>query len=266
MEVIGYLGPDGSYSQLAAQKLCKGALLEEYPTFYALMRALSCGKADGVILPIENSINGGVMQNIDLLQETEGVLAVAETTIKIDHRLVTKKGADRGKITAVYSHAQALGQCTKYLTANLPKARRVPIDSTSGCLKMIKTEQDAGIAGSHCVAEGFEISSECISDEPENYTQFLLVKKCNQSAVGHSKKLYFSITCRHEPGALVSLLSILCEHSLNMTKIESRPIKDKVGEYRFFIELEADYASTNARSALEKIRKKSLSFKLLGCY
>ena len=266
MEVIGYLGPDGSYSQVAAQKLCQDARLTEYPTFYALMDALKRGSADGIILPIENSINGGVMQNIDLLEETEGVLAVAETTVKIDHRLVTKKGADLSKITCVYSHVQALGQCAKYLTANLPEARRVPTDSTSGCLKMIKTERDAGIVGSHCVAEGYELSKECISDEPANYTQFLLVKKCQKPVQEHSGKIYFSVTCRHEPGALVSLLSVLSSHSLNMTKIESRPIKDKVGEYRFFIEMEADYAATNAQNALDEIKSKSLSLKLLGCY
>lgn len=266
MEVIGYLGPDGSYSQLAAQKLCKDALRREYPTFFALMSALLSGEADGVVMPIENSINGGVMQNIDLLQETQGVLAVAETSVKIDHRLVTLKGADRSGITTVYSHVQALGQCSKYLTANFPRARRVPTDSTSGCLKMVKTVRDAGIVGSHCVAEGYELSPSCISDEQENYTQFLLVKKLSAPTSAHSGKIYFSVTCRHEPGALVSLLSTLCAYSLNMTKIESRPIKNKPGEYRFFIEMEADYAATNAQNALEEIKGKSLSFKLLGCY
>ncbi|MGN0818225.1 MAG: prephenate dehydratase [Candidatus Coproplasma sp.] len=266
METIGYLGPDGSYSQLAAQKLCNGANLKEYPTFYALMEALLCGGADGIILPIENSINGGVMQNIDLLEETEGVLAVAETTVKIDHRLATLKGADKSKITSIYSHVQALGQCAKYLTANFPDARRVPTDSTSGSLKMIKTERDAGIVGSHCAADGYELSPHCISDEPANFTQFLLVKKRTLTEIGHSGKIYFSITCRHEPGALVSLLSVLCAHSLNMTKIESRPIKDKPGEYRFFIEMEADYASPDVKSALKEIKDKSQSVKLLGCY
>lgn len=266
MEVIGYLGPDGSYSQLAAQKLCNGSRFAEYPSFFALMNALTGGKVNGIVLPIENSINGGVMQNLDLLEETKGVLAVAEITVRIDHRLVTLKGADKSKISAVYSHIQALEQCSKYLTANFPEARRVPTESTSGCLKMIKTECDAGIVGSHCATEGYETSEECISDEPENFTQFLLVKKLAEPQSAHSSKIYFSVTCRHEPGALVSLLSVLSSHSLNMTKIESRPIKDKPGEYRFFIEMEADYASANAQRALNEIREGSLSFKLLGCY
>lgn len=263
---IGYLGPQGSYSQIAALAFKGDNICLPYPSFYALFKALRLGQTDSIVLPIENTLNGGVMQNLDLLQDAEAALAVEETRVKIDHRLVTLKGADKSKINRIYSHAQALGQCAKYLEEHFPNAKQIQTPSTSGCLEMIKSESDAGIIGSHCSADGFEISEECISDEQINYTQFLRVEKLSAMPERRSAKIYFSVTCKHEPGALMRLLSVFANRSLNMTKIESRPIKERVGEYRFFIELEADYASANVKRALEEIKNYTNSFKLLGCY
>lgn len=263
---IGYLGPEGSYSQVAAQKFAHSSACVPYPTFHALVCALQSDAVNSIVLPIENTLNGGVMQNIDLLQDSDGLMAVEETFVKIDHRLVTLKGADKGGITRVYSHVQALGQCARYLAENFPAASQLQVASTSGCLQMIKTERDAGIIGAHCSAEGFEVSARCISDEKTNFTQFLRVEKRKEQDCSRSQKIYFSVTCKHEPGALMKLLSVFAARLLNMTKIESRPIKSSVGEYRFFIELEADYASPNVRGALADMKQFSDSFKLLGCY
>lgn len=263
---IGYLGPYGSYSRLAAEKLGGGKIAQPYGSFYLLMRALLDGAVDHIVLPIANTLNGGVTQNIDLLQSTEGVIAVAECFIRIDHRLVTLPEADLGEITAVYSHPQALGQCAKFLAENLPQAKQIETPSTAGSIHMVKTVRDAAIVGSHCAAEGLRVSAESISDEKKNYTQFLLVQRGKMPEDKSSEKIYFSVTCRHEPGALVDLLGILREYRLNMTKIESRPIKEKVGEYRFFIEMEADYAAPKVKSALADVTARSNSFKLIGCY
>ncbi len=263
--VTGYLGPEGSYSQIAAQRLSKGEIVP-YPTFFLLVKALREGEADSIVLPVENSLNGGVMQNLDLLQETEGIVAVAETLVKIEHRLVTMKGADVSKITTIYSHPQALGQCAKYLYSHFPNAVLKQTSSTSGCIKMLKSPTDAGIVGCHCKADGLEMSKECISDEPLNFTQFLLIKKGRAEDCKKSTKIYFSITCLHRPGALVCALSVLARYNINMTKIESRPIKDKVGEYRFFIEIEADCGAENTKNAMRELKENCSSVKILGCY
>ena len=130
----GYLGPEGSYSQIAARLLAQGEYLP-YPSFYALVGALQENSVDGIVLPVENSLNGGVMQNLDLLQDAEGITAVREVNVRIDHRLVTLKGADLDGITAVYSHAQALGQCAKFLHANLPQAKLIPLSLRPPALK-----------------------------------------------------------------------------------------------------------------------------------
>jgi prephenate dehydratase len=237
-----------------------------YASFGLIMQALVKGEIDGGVFAIENTLNGGVMQNIDLLQDTEGVVAVKEYLQKIDHRLVTKKGADISKITCVYSHQQALGQCAKFLNTQLPHAKLCATPSTAACLQNIKTPFDAGIVGSQCDVGDLEKSHFCIADERENYTQFLLVKKQCIKENTTSNKIYFSFTCKHEAGALVKLLQILSKSCINMTKIESRPIKDKLGEYRFFIETEADFSSPNVQSALKKIQEKANSLKILGVY
>lgn len=261
----GYLGPEGSYSQIAARLLAQGEYLP-YPSFYALVGALQENSVDGIVLPVENSLNGGVMQNLDLLQDAEGITAVREVNVKIDHRLVTLKGADLDGITAVYSHAQALGQCAKFLHANLPQAKLIPTQSTSACLKKIKTFADAGIIGAQEVDERFALSPECISDEPLNYTQFLYVVKGSPDMSRHTQKMFLSITCAHKPGSLMAALSVFADGGMNLTKIESRPIKDRVGEYRFFIEAEADCALPHTRSALNSLGNICSSVKILGCY
>ena len=108
MEKIGYLGPEGSYSSLAAARLRPNAELKDYQSFPLVFASLVNGETDGIAVPIENSLNGGVLQNMDLLQATDGVYAAAEITIKIDHRLAYLKGADLRGITRIYSHGQAL--------------------------------------------------------------------------------------------------------------------------------------------------------------
>lgn len=264
--IVGYLGPEGSYSQLAAKSFRPQAKLREYVSFFALFAALSCGECDFIAVPIENSLNGGVLQNIDLMQSTENVIAVEECVIKIDHRLATLSGADLSGIKKIYSHPQALAQCSEYLAKNFPYAELIASPSTAASLKLVKDSTEAGIVGSHTSAEGFTLSTENIADQALNLTHFLLIKKGGLEKGTHSQKIFISATCRHRPGELINLLALIKEGGLNMTKIESRPIKDKPGEYRFFIELDGDIADENAIQVLKNVENAANSFKLLGAY
>lgn len=263
---VGYLGPEGSYSHLAAQKFRPKAELVPFATFAAAMRALACGECDFVALPIENSLNGSVDQNIDLLQSTEGVFAFEEYTLSIDHRLATLEGADVTKLTRIYSHSQALAQCGGYLSKNYAAAELIATPSTAASLKMLKSPTDGCIVGAHTRAEGVVLSSESISDNKTNETHFLLVKKGSANIAEHTKKIYFSATCRDEAGALRSLLEVLRRGNVNMSKIQSRPIKERRGEYMFFIEVAGDYSNKKIRKTLQKFQKKAQAFKLLGAY
>lgn len=266
MEKIGYLGPEGSYSSIAAQKMRPDAELLPFKSFPQVFSSLVSSETDAIVIPIENSLNGGVLQNIDLLQSTEGAYATEECIIKIDHRLAYKDGADKKTIKNIYSHAQALEQCSKYLFENFPKARLIPTASTAASLEKILTVADAGVIGAHMKIDGITLTPYNIADEDANFTHFLLVKLTMPSETARSRKIYFSVTCANRSGALLHILERISGHGLNMTKIESRPIKNVPDEYRFFIETEGDYSSVQVKSAIADIRKITNSFKLLGCY
>lgn len=264
---VAYLNPDGSYSHLAAQAMCPGACFFGCGTFYGVVRSLLDGQTDAAVLPIENTINGGVLQNMDLLERYDELSAVRQYTLRVDHRLVTLAGADKSKINRIFSHRQALDQCSIFLRENFPDAEYVPVDSTSAGITCIKRATDAAIAGPQAAGGEYDVSGECISDEKNNFTYFLLIIKGRIPDGFKSERIYFCLTCdRHVPGALMHLLEIIYKHNLNMTKIESRPIKDKVGEYKFFIEIAADYSQKEVKTALDALKGATLSFRLIGCY
>ncbi|MDE7379755.1 MAG: hypothetical protein K2N14_01765 [Clostridia bacterium] len=264
--VAGYLGPEGTYSSIAAHTLLPDANAVAYPSFFALFNALESGEVDRIVLPIENTLNGAVTQNLDLLQERQNVYAEKSCRVKVDHRLITLDGTQVSSVKHIYSHPQALAQCAKYLAENFPLARLHETASTADCINMIVNEECAGIVGAHCKRSGFTLSANSISDEENNCTQFLLVNKGCVPQDTKSDRIFFTVTCQHRTGALVELLNLLRERGINMTKIESRPIKKMAGQFRFFIETEGNYASPKVKDALITLEQASLSFKLLGCY
>ena len=263
---VSYLGPQGSYSSLAAKALAPEARELPCGSFYAAADALERGVADCAVLPVENTLQGAVTQNLDLLYASPDLFAVREYLLKIEHRLIAKEGTKLSDIRRVFSHEQAILQCGKFIVQNLPQAKIVCTDSTMQSVSRIAEAGDAGIVGSHVRAEGLSFIGENIADEPKNFTHFLLIKKGRESLPEHSDFIYFAATCPHEPGALLKMLQILSVYDLNMTKIESRPIKNSPGEYCFFIEFKGDAADKNVRAALSRLQEYTKNFRLLGCY
>ncbi|MDE7401623.1 MAG: hypothetical protein K2N17_06190 [Clostridia bacterium] len=263
---VGYLGPDGTYSFLAAKKLCPHADLCAYSSFFTLFKALEDGEVNAIVVPVENTVNGAVTQVLDLFEESENICASASCAVRVDHRLATLEGADISKIRRVYSHSQALAQCSKFLADKLPQAKLIETSSTAESLDKIKSGEDAGIVGSHCQREGVALSAYSVSDEEKNYTQFLFAQKGEPSEDAFSDRIFFTVTCQHRVGTLVELLLILRDSSISMTEIESRPIKNRTGEFRFFIEVEGNYADPGIRRALKRVQAEANSYKLLGCY
>ena len=280
---IAYLGPEGSYSHLAAEiflKETKGAddkapferdeciPFRNFPEVFA---AVESGRVAAAAVPIENSLQGGVLQNLDLLQCADGLYAVREHVLKIDHRLIYRTGTPFREIGRVYSHRQALDQCAAFLSRETPFAALKETESTAlGIGKAADDEsgKSAAIAGAHTafIPDGFTMSEECVSDEKNNFTQFLLIEKGRERLPEASDKFFFSTVCPHRPGSLMSLLRIIAAHGINMTKSESRPVKDRPGEYRFFVEAEGDAAGERVKDALSEIEKGVLECKLLGAY
>ena len=131
-----------------------------------------------------------------------------------------------------------------------------------------ETGKSAAIAGAHTenLRSGFVMSEESISDEKNNYTHFLLIKKGEGTVPATSERVFFSAVCPHRPGSLLQLLQIIAKSGVNMTKIESRPVKNRPGDYRFFIEADIDISSAAAKEMLASVRENTLECKLLGAY
>lgn len=263
---VSYLGPEGSYSSLAARQFFTGEGISGLPckSFYEALQMLCEGKVDYAVLPVENTLQGAVTQSLDLMYESEGICAVQEYVLRIDHRLIAKEGTRLCDVRRVFSHEQAIMQCGKFLARELPQAEIIYTESTAQSLQRIEKAGDAGIVGAHICEPGFSFIGGSIADEPKNFTHFLLATKGKIPV--SSEKIYFAATCPHEPGALLKVLQILAIYDLNMTKIESRPIKNSPGEYCFFIEFKGNIADKNVSSALERLGEYTKNYKLLGCY
>lgn len=279
---IAFLGPEGSYSHLAAQSFLKTESTGEYRAndwdecipfrnFPEVFSAVASGRVDAAAVPIENSLQGGVLQNLDLLQSSENLYAVKELIVRIDHRLVCKEGVKLSEIGRVYSHRQALDQCAEFLSKQMPFASLRDAESTTfGLTRAMEDEsgKSAAIVGAHTenLRRGFVMSEESIADEKNNFTHFLLIKKGETALPKTSEKVFFSAVCPHRPGSLIELLQIIAKYGINMTKIESRPVKNKVGDYRFFIEADCNIGSKEVRELLESVKVHTLECKLLGAY
>lgn len=262
-ERVACLGPKGSYSHLAASILHADAELVLCPDFGEVVERLTDGTVEKAVLPVENSIQGCVLKCLDLL-ERYPVFADKEYVLKVDHRIAVRSGTEYEKIERIYSHEQALSQCAKYLRKRFPDATLIPTRSTVESLAKLDFHS-AGIVGSHVQAEGIELSEENIADEKCNFTRFFRLVREGELP-SRSRKMFFCAVCRHEPGMLGELLSVFATSKINLTKIESRPVADSFGEYRFFIEIEGDCADERIGRALELAQEKCRHFRLIGAY
>ena len=263
---VAYLGPEGSYSSLAAAKLCPQGECVPYRSFPLAVESLLRSETDAAVLPVENTLQGAVTQNLDLLYANESLYAVEEYLLPIEHRLIAPCGTQLGDIRRLFSHQQAILQCSRFIAEHLPQAEVIYTDSTMQSLSLLKGKGDAGIVGSHVQREGLCFLGGNIADERKNFTHFLLVKKGRDSLPAHSTRVYFAASCPHEPGSLLKMLQILSVYDLNMTKIESRPIPGKSWEYRFFVDFTGKLGESAVENALRGIEAEANVLRVLGNY
>ncbi len=265
---IVYQGVKGAYSY--------GAMISYFGTdensfcvakWRDAMEALADGRADYAVLPIENSTAGSVYDNYDLLKEYD-MHIVGEEIIKCEHVLMGVPGAKLEDITAVYSHPQALAQCYTYLHQH-DEWKRMQYGNTAAAAMMVAKEQDKAMAAiaSPFAADvyGLEILARDIYDNQNNSTRFIIVtkEKVFQKDAG---KISICIELPHESGSLYNILSHIIFNSLNMTKIESRPIFEKNWEYRFFIDFEGNLMDSAVRNALCGIEEEASWLRIIGNY
>jgi prephenate dehydratase len=233
------------------------------------------GAAAGAVIPIENSLAGSVHENYDHLQRYEFPI-VAETNVRIVHNLMAPPGVAFSRIRRVYSHPVALNQCLDFFAGH-PRIQRVTYYDTAGSAKMIMEEglSDAGAIASAVAAEiyGARILRRSIEDDRRNFTRFFLLRTQNYTRKYPPKppsnaqwKTSLVFSTRNIPGALFRCLSAFALRDLNLTKIESRPLRGKPWEYLFYLDFLGRVDAPAARNALGHLRELADVLKVLGCY
>lgn len=265
---IVYQGVEGAYSQIAMQAYFgKDADSFHVDTWRAAMETIKNGEADYAVLPIENSSAGVVSENYDLLVEYGHYIA-AEQTIKIDHALLGVPGAEISDITCVYSHPQSFLQSVDFLNEH-KDWRQIKLINNAVSAKKVSEEgkkNQAAIASPvNAELYGLNILKEHVNYSDENSTRFIIVtgKKIYTKEAG---KISICFEIPHESGSLYRMLSHFIFNNINMVKIESRPIKDKSFEYRFFVEFEGRLTDGAVQNALKGLKEEASVVKILGNY
>lgn len=270
---VAYLGPAGTFSEEAARAAPRaaGADLVPEPTIADAIVAVAEGRADEAIVPIENSIEGSVAQTLDTLADREDVTIVGELVLPVSHLLVAARELALADVRRVISHPQPLGQCAHWLREHVPGAELVAASSTADAIREVtgaRSEPWAAI-GTRRAAELYDgvILAEGIEDEAGNATRFVWVAAAGAEAEGAAKtSITFWGAGDDTPGWLVRCLAEFSERGVNLTKIESRPLRGRLGHYRFYVDLDLGLDAPQADAAVAALRGHCEDVRVLGSY
>jgi chorismate mutase/prephenate dehydratase len=262
---IGYLGPAGSFSHLAARRKF-GASVEydNLETIDAVFEEVVRGHIDLGLVPIENSSAGGIGETLDAFLSMP-VQVCAEVLINVHHNLLSK--AQPEAIKRIYSKPEALAQCRRWLSGQMSTAQRVPVASTSRAAEMAADEPESAAIGSAMAAEiyGVPILFANIEDNPNNITRFFVIAKEASKPSGDDKTAIM-FTTEHKAGALTDVLDVFRDHGLNLTHIDKRPSKRVNWEYYFFVDFLGHAGDPAVQKALDDARKHCLQLTVLGSF
>tara|TARA_B100001989_G_scaffold110080_1_gene77261 strand:- start:1265 stop:2110 length:846 start_codon:yes stop_codon:yes gene_type:complete len=239
---VAYLGPKGTYAEKAAHILSKLANFQT-PIFvpcnglHSVIKSIAYNNCDAAVVPIENSVEGGVTATLDALWKFPDININKAIVLPIKHTLISN--GELSIISEVLSHPQALAQCSEWLSENLPNAITLPTNSTSEAVNMVKGSKFRAAIGSKSLIqiEGLKELAFPINDVPGNCTRFVLLSKEQNSGPINITSFAFSLLS-NKPGALLEAISCIADFGFNMSKIESRPSKRELGEYIIYIDLE----------------------------
>ena len=265
--MVACQGVEGANSQVACDRLFPRGNIVYVKSFGAVVSAVESGLCKFGVLPIENSSNGSVRAVYQLLQEHD-LSVVRSTRLCIRHELLALPGGKQEEITEIYSHEQAIGQCSKFL-GTLKDVKVIPCGNTAMAAKQVAESGNrhaAAISSHPCAAlYGLECVNGSIQDSDNNYTRFICVAKDPAIYAGASR-VSLIIAFENKPGALYEMLSKLAALDINMTKLESCPVVGSDFEFIFFLELEASVQDASVLAMLEEMERSCAQFQFLGSY
>lgn len=264
---IGVLGPEGTFSERAAQIWSQDIQDTEilyFSDFEEILRAVEAGRLDAGVVPVENSLEGAVTAVMDLLLRLD-VTIIGEVNLAVRHCLV---GRGEGEIRMILSHPQALAQCRQYLHDHYPHAEIRTTGSTSHAARLAQEFPEMAAIAAEGTAEryGLRVLAKDIQDGTDNVTRFIVVGRRSPKPTGRDRTSLIVYLDRDRPGALFSILQEFATREINLTRIESRPSRRGLGDYFFYIDLEGHVGDRRVQEALTGVEEKAAMVKVLGSY
>ena len=271
MKNIGYLGPKGTFTDEAAYKYAKNENRIEYSSFSNLTEALENHCVDEIVVPIENSLHGTVIEIIDYLISSKKAQIIHEQYMNINLCLIGKKVINYNQIKFITSKEEALSQCRKFISTNIPNSKQIFATSTAQAIMDIKKNQNDSIVavGPKRAAEIFELNilEQNIQDKKNNITRFVTLSNEKINRNSHNKvSIAFAFDQTDAPGLLFGVFKSFADRNINLSKIESRPTGDGIGKYIFLIDFAGNILDSNVKECMGEIRKNCSIFKVLGNY
>ncbi len=265
---IAYLGPEGSYTQAAAQKhFSNGVKMLPLASISQVFREVEMGTVDYGVVPVENSTEGVVSHTLDLFVQSP-LSICGEIHLPIHHSLMCDSSdLQYEEIETIYAHQQSLAQCREWLDANVPNAERIVVSSNSEGARRVQKEHKAAAIAGQVAAELYKLHTlqENIEDNLNNTTRFLVIGDHKVAPSGDDKTTLL-ISAKNRSGALYHLLQPLKDYGLDMTRIESRPSKDTNWEYLFFMDIDGHIETEKVQAAFAELEKEAELLRLLGSY
>lgn len=263
---IAYLGPEGTFSEMAMTRHFGGAVRgAPCASIDEVFRAAEAGSANYAVAPVENSTEGTIGRTLDLLLATP-LRICGEVVLRIQQNLLGRQ-AQLDEIRKVYSHAQSLGQCHLWLAQHLPRAERISVSSNAEAALIAGREEAAAAIGPDIAAEryGLQVLARSIEDDPRNKTRFLVLGPHDAAPTGKDRTSLV-MTAYNRPGAVHDLISPLARHGVSMTRLESRPARTGQWEYYFYVDVEGHEQDAQVAAALSELRSKAPFVKIFGSY
>jgi prephenate dehydratase len=271
---VAFLGPAGTYTEEALLASSGGHVAPEpRGTVYETVMAVQNGETDRAVVPIENSLEGGVAATLDALAgEADGVRICAEVVHPIRHHLMAGRELELDEVERVLSHPQATAQCARFLEERLPRAERIAATSTAEAVRRVcEGDEPWAALGSRLAADlyGAHVLADGVEDRTDNLTRFVWLARAGDAAEAHGEGSKTSIVFwgfnDESPGALVSVLRELSDREINLTRIESRPRRVRLGHYMFFADLDG-HDQGLVDEALQALGERVVTLRVLGSY